>query len=107
MPISSSPVTVPATTYDKLATDLSISVLDTGAVAASGRFRRYLIGADGRAVFAPGTPALTLSSGDVFSGQFSIASESAIPQAQQTAAVLVAMGAIDAALQQLADDLGL
>ena len=106
MPISTSPVTVPATTYDKLATDLSISVLDTGAVAASGRFRRYLI-ADGRAVFAPGTPALSLSSGDVFSGQFSIASESALTQDQQHAAVMVAMGAIDAALQQLADDLGL
>jgi hypothetical protein len=106
MPISSSPVTLPSQTYDKLATDLSISVLDTGAVAASGRFRRYTI-ADGRAVFAPGTPALSLSSGDVFSGQFSIASESAVPQAQQHAAVMVAMGAIDAALQQLADDLGL
>ena len=106
MPISTSPITLPAQTYDKLATDLSISVLDTGAVAASGRFRRYCM-ADGRAVFAPTAPALTLSSGDVFSGQFSLQSESALSQQEQHGAVLVAMGAIDAALQQLADDLGL
>ena len=106
MPISSSPVTVPAMIYDKLAMDLSISVLDTGAVAVSGRFRRYCM-VDGRAVFAPGPPALTVSSGDAFSGQFSITSESTLPQDQQHAAVMRCMAAFDAAPQQLADDLGL
>jgi hypothetical protein len=105
MPVATNPITIPAQTYDSIATDLSISVLDNGNVAASGQFRRYRMDG-GKRILAPIPPVYSMSTGDAFSGQFVISHSSGLTQEEVRLATLKCMALIDAALQGLSADLG-
>lgn len=107
--ITSKPVTEPAQTFDALGTSLSLNVGDgNGApISVSGRFRRYRMDDDGNVTVSHGPPAFSMSSADARSGNFAITGDSKLPKNEQIVAIGKAFAAIDAALQQLATDLGL